>query len=95
MTPSCGFSYRAFILLPDHGALKEAEAENGMPWEIDVRKGTATIGALRREGFTLMRNREKRLIAFHVVEEHSYNAAPMSPRTNDQFVISEEAFEPA
>jgi hypothetical protein len=66
-----------------------------MGWEIDVRKGTATIGATRREGFALMRDREKRLIAFHANDRSDERAAFSPMREPDQFVVEEDAFFPA
>ena len=66
-----------------------------MPWEIDVRKGVAVIGSIKRQGFTLMCDREKRLLAFHACEELDFYADALSrERPTDQFVISEDAFEP-
>jgi hypothetical protein len=67
-----------------------------MPWEIDVRKGTAMVGATRREGYTVMRDREKRLISFHVTDERSQEwMGVLAMRETDQFVVDEDSFVPA
>jgi hypothetical protein len=66
-----------------------------VPWKIDIRQGVAVIGNTRRQGYTLMRDPEKRIFAFHAVEDDAYDpAAVEAHRPNDQFVIQEEAFEP-
>jgi len=34
-------------------------------WELDGRRGTKTIGGEQRDGFALMRDPERGLLAFH------------------------------
>jgi hypothetical protein len=67
-----------------------------MPWEMDVRKGTATVGTTKREGFSIMRDRARRLIVFHVRDQRLDQHIAESPvRVDEQFVLTEDVFEPA
>ena len=54
----------------------------------------ARIGSTRLRGFALMRDPKRRLIAFHgSVDERSGQSSWQLPAA-EQFVISEDAFEP-
>jgi hypothetical protein len=63
-------------------------------WKIDGRKGRAIFGGSRREGFALMRDPDKRLIAFQPSDDDNFHRDPSQPSTTDQLLIREEAFEP-
>lgn len=66
-----------------------------MTWEIDGRRGTAAIGGAQRKGFALMRDRDKRILAFHLeIQERSFDPLSLAtePRAADQFAIGEDAF---
>jgi hypothetical protein len=65
-----------------------------MAWETDVRKGTARIGTTTREGFILMRDRDKRVVAFHATDSDERRSF-LPLHEEDQFVVPEEAFEPS
>jgi hypothetical protein len=66
-----------------------------MPWEIDGRPGTAVVGESEMEGFALMRDRTRRLIAFHARVSQGFDPTNPAPKGAEEFVISEEAFRPA
>lgn len=59
---------------------------------MDGRNGAVTVGDSRREGFALMRDRGRHLIAFHVVPDE--DCEPAEPSPLDQFAMSEGDFEP-
>jgi hypothetical protein len=61
---------------------------------MDGRRGGAKVGDSRREGFALMRDQGRHLIAFHVLTDQGDGPAPPEPSPSDQFVISESDFEP-
>ena len=65
-----------------------------MSWVMDGRQGGAKVGESRREGFALMRNQARHLIAFHVLVDESDGPAHREPALLDQYVISEGDFEP-
>ena len=65
-----------------------------MSWQIDGRIGAANVGDSRREGFALMRDQARRLIAFRVRSGEGCRLARSEPAPLDQFVISEGDFEP-
>ena len=62
-----------------------------MAWETDGRLGVATIGGDRREGFAMLRDAVKRLVAFQ-----SFPARSVTPQESaiGQFTITEDQFEP-
>jgi len=64
-------------------------------WEIDGRTGTAAIGDERLPGFAFMRDRERRLIAFHAFLRERLDPSSSGPPPIDQFTIEEDAFQPA
>jgi hypothetical protein len=61
---------------------------------MDGRSGGAKVGDSRREGFALMRDQARHLIAFHVVLQHGDGPASPEASLFDQFVISDADFEP-
>ena len=61
---------------------------------MDGRHGTAKFGDSERNGFALMHDPDKRLIAFHALGDESDGRTPAEPFPRDQFVIAEDAFEP-
>lgn len=61
---------------------------------MDGRNGAVTLGDSRREGFALMRDRGRHLIAFHVLPDQGYGPATAEASPLRQFVISERDFEP-
>lgn len=61
---------------------------------MDGRNGKAKIGAARLKRFALMRDFERRLIAFHATPGELWALRPAESPTTDQFVIGEDAFEP-
>ena len=61
---------------------------------MDGRNGVATVGESRREGFALMRDQGRQLIAFHVQPDDAYVPSGAEPLPLDQFVISEGDFKP-
>ena len=61
---------------------------------MDGRNGVATVGESRREGFALMRDQGRHLVAFHVRSNDTYASGGPEPSPLDQFVISEGDFEP-
>ena len=65
-----------------------------MSWQMDGRNGTARLGDSRREGFALMRDQARHLIAFHSLCDQAYGPAGPERSPLDQFVISEGDFEP-
>jgi hypothetical protein len=65
-----------------------------MSWQMDGRNGAARVGDSRREGFALMRDQGRHLIAFHVLPDEGYGPAAPEQRPPPQFVISEGDFEP-
>lgn len=65
-----------------------------MSWQMDGRNGAARLGDSRREGFALLRDQGRHLIAFEVVPDEGYGPAVHEPRLLHQFVISEGDFEP-
>lgn len=65
-----------------------------MSWQMDGRIGAVTVGESRREGFALMRDKGRHLIAFHVLPGEAYAPSGPEPSLLDQFVISDADFEP-
>ena len=65
-----------------------------MSWKMDGRHGAARFGDSRREGFALMRDQIRHLIAFHALPDEGYLPGGREPSSPDQFVISEGDFEP-
>ena len=65
-----------------------------MSWKMDGRRGVAKSGSAGREGFALMRNPEKNLIAFQAFPTENSDASPSEPTPRDGFVIYESEFEP-
>lgn len=65
-----------------------------MSWRMDGRNGAARVGDSRREGFALMHDEGRGLIAFHVLPDEA--DAPAGPELSalHQFVISDGDFEP-
>ena len=64
-----------------------------MPWQTDGRTGVASIGATQREGFALLRDAEKGLVAFHArLDTEVFDPSNPRPRPESQFVIPEAAF---
>ena len=66
-----------------------------MSWQMDGRIGASTVGESRREGFALMRDDGRHLIAFHVLPNDAYTPGGPEPSPLDQFVISDDDFEPS
>ena len=64
-----------------------------MSWELDGRKGIAEIGNARLEGFALMRDPAKHLIAFHIDSRNGMGPSDHGSSTTEQFLIDEDAFE--
>ena len=62
--------------------------------KMDGRNGKAEIGGIRFQGFALMRDSLRRLIAFQATPEELWALSATESPTRDQFVISEDAFEP-
>lgn len=87
-----GYSYVTVLLMllrrPLHHWRKR------MSWQMDGRTGGTKVGDSRREGFALMRDQARHLIAFHVVLDQGDGPAPPEASLFDQFVISESDFEP-
>lgn len=65
-----------------------------MSWQMDGRTGAAKVGDSRREGFALMRDEGRQLIAFHVLPDDASTPGGSEPAPLDQFVISDGDFEP-
>ena len=65
-----------------------------MSWQMDGRNGAARFGDSRRNGFALMRDQDRHLVAFHILPDEGYRAAAPEPPPPHQFVISEGDFEP-
>ena len=66
-----------------------------MPWELDGRNGTATIGLTKQAGFALMRDPARRLLVFHAARSSIYDPSLSTPPPAEAFVIPEDAFESA
>ena len=62
-----------------------------MAWETDGRRGVATIGGDRREGFAMLRDAVKRLVAF---QSFPIGQFTVEDSAGDQFTITEDQFEP-
>jgi len=64
-------------------------------WEHDGRVGSALIAGNQREGFAMLRDRGRKLIAFHASKLRPvYSASePSSPNLED-FTIAEDDFVP-
>ena len=65
-----------------------------MSWKIDGRHGAAKVGESRREGFALMHDRARRLIAFQAVPDEAYLPAGSEPSELREILIDEVDFEP-
>ena len=66
-----------------------------MAWELDGRRGTTMIGGEQRDGFALMRDPERGLLAFHAVPPGPFDPTASRPPAAEQFVIDEKGFKPA
>jgi hypothetical protein len=64
-----------------------------MSWQMDGRHGGAKVGESQRQGFAMMRDQARHLIAFHLLPNEADGLTPAEPAPLDQFVISEGDFE--
>ena len=66
-----------------------------VPWEADGRRGSAVVVGERCDGFAMMRDRERRLIAFHSMPaDFQIGASNIAPSGTSQFTIHESDFRP-
>ena len=65
-----------------------------MSWQLDGRHGAVMQGASRREGFALMRDQARQLIAFQTVPKDGDGTGDEEPARGEYFVIGEGDFEP-
>ena len=57
-----------------------------LSWELDGRNGTARLGDIQLRGFALLRDSERRLIAFHTSHDQHPEMLGVAQK---QFVIAE------